>query len=425
MTPVYAILTDSASIDIMEKLPLIVAAVAAAVLLITFFVGFFKGFRRVSWSGLVWLFAGTAYFLVESFLVETNPVFALLEGMELGAEITAFGASFVLALACILVSLLLYGVFSLLFRPRVKRVRRSGDLFNSDENGIEYDDEEVDYDDYENYRSTTILVRKGYGKPTVFGRIFGGLICAINAATVLFIVLAVALFFMGGTSLRDTTFAALYEQEIIVLLTDYVFAYGLDFLMIGVIVKLACKGYQNGFVSSVRSLFGTVGGLAALVLGFWLPFSAFALPLEEGGVEMLNAYVVRCEGAATAMGLPIDFAPIVGKILAGLILFVFLMLVVWLIGFLLRSLAEGIEGVGFFRVIDGALACVTYLLIGVAVCILIWAVWYALGSYGIFNVDKLFTGECLSKKLYDACGVYIQPALDTLQETLSGLIPTE
>lgn len=425
MLPIYSILTDGATSDGMQNLPLIFGAVCAVVLLIAFFIGVAKGFRRVRWGGVAWVLASVAYFLVSSAFVEENPIVTALEGMALDAQTSAFVGSLALALACVVSALLLQGVFSAWLRPRLKRVRRCGDRFYSYENGIQYDDEKSDYDDYEEYCPTEMVVRKGFQKPSLLGRLLGGLFCVINAFTVFVSVAVVALFIVGGTSLKETTFAPLFEQEVMTTLIEYVSVYGFDFLLIGFVMKVARKGYEKGFVASVRALFGTVGTLGASIVSFWLPFSLLSVPVEEGGMEIVYGYVSRCESAVTSMGLPVDFAPIVGRILAGLILFVFALLLVWLIGHILQSLADGIEGVGVLRVVDGALSCFVYLVIGVAICLLLWALWYVLGAYGIFDASVLFADGSLAKNAYDACGVYLQPALDALQETLAGLIPVE
>ena len=421
----YALLTETETVapSGMEPLPMIVLAVAAAVLLIAFFIGFAKGFRRIGWGGLVWVGAATAYFLLEHFLGAENPLLPTVQGF-IADEITArFVASLAFALGCILAALLLYGVFSLLFRPRIKRVERNGDRFSVDENGIEYDDERKDYDDYETYRSRKMVVRKNCGKPNIFGRLLGGLFGAVNAAAVLATIGISALFIICATPLKEGALAGLFENEIMTLVMDYVFGYGFDFLLIGLVVKFARGGYKKGFIESLRTLIVGVGRLVGIAVAFWLPFSQFALPAEEGGVQIVHDFTAKCIDAATIMGLPETFAPIVGQLLAGLLLFVLVLLVFLLLNFILKTLAEGIEGVGFFRAIDGSLACVVYLVVGVAVCAIVGAAFYTVSAYGIFDVNTLLAGEGLSKKLIDCCGAYVQPALDNFNAMLSGPIP--
>ncbi len=421
----YALLTETETVapSGMETLPTIVLAVVSAVLLIAFFIGFAKGFRRVGWGGLVWVGAATGYFLLEHFLGTENPLLPTVQGFVADEMTARLIASLAFALGCILVALVLYGVFSLLLRPRIKRVERNGDRFSVDENGIEYDDERKDYDDYETYRSRKMLVRRNCGKPNVFGRLFGGLFCVINAATVLVAIGVSALLVVYATPLKEGALAGLFENEMMTLVMDYVFGYGFDFLLIGLVVKFARSGYKKGFIESLRALIVGVGRIAGIAAAFWLPFSQFAFPVEEGGVQILHDFTTKCIDAATMMGLPETFAPIVGQLLAGLLLFVLVLLVFLLLNFIMKTLAEGIEGVGFFRAIDGSLACVVYLVVGVAVCAFVAAAFYTVSAYGIFDVNTLLAGEGLSKKLIDCCGTYIQPALDNFNALISGIIP--
>ncbi len=425
MMPFYALLTETQAFDPLQQLPLFIGAFAAAVLLIAFFIGFAKGFRKVSWGGLVWVAASVGFFLLEFFIGAQNPLQPLMAGFIADEATAAFLSSFAFAIACIVVALLLQGVCSLVFRPRVKLVDREGDRFTTDENGIEYDDEETDYDDYEDYRSRKMLVRKGFRKPSLLGRLLGGLICAINAAAVLVAVFAIALFVVCATPLKDGLLAPMFTNEYMPLVQQYAFQYAFDFLMIGIILKTAKCGYQKGFIESLRALVVGVGRLVGIGFAFYLPFSNMVLPVEEGGVEIVHWFVYRCIDAATIMGLPETYAPLVGQILAGVLFFVIVLIVFALLNFILKTLAEGIEGVGFFRVIDGALACVVYIIIGAAICATIWAAFYVLGAYGIFDVSALLGETSLVKKLLDACGVYIQPALDSFNAMVAGLIPAQ
>ena len=68
------------------------------------------------------------------------------------------------------------------------------------------------------------------------------------------------------------------------------------------------------------------------------------------------------------------------------------------------------------RSVDGALAGLIYLVFGIIVCVLVWAVWYVLARYGIFNVEELFTSETtLSKGLFDMCDASLSPLLDKME----------
>ncbi len=423
MMPLYALLTNTEAADPLQNLPIFVGVFAAVVLLIAFFIGFYKGFRRVGWGGFVWVVTSAGFFLLEHFLGAANPLKPILATFIADETTATFLSSFAFALACILVGLLLQGICSVLLRPRVKMVKPEGDRFTTDENGIEYEEEEKDYDDYEDYRSRKMLVRKGFGKPSIFGRIFGGLICMINAAAVLVVVLAIALFIICATPLKDGVLAPVFANEYMSFVQEYAFKYAFDFLMIGFILKKARNGFEKGFMESLRALVIGVGRIVGIALAFYLPFSPLVLPAEQGGVEILHLYVYRCMDAASMMGLPQTIAPIVGQIIAGLLLFVLVLLVFALLNFILKTLTDVVNNIGFFRVIDGALACPVYLIIGLAICVLVCAAFYVVGAYGIFDVKTLLVGDSLVQKLLDLCGVYIQPALDNFNAMIAGLIP--
>ena len=99
------------------------------------------------------------------------------------------------------------------------------------------------------------------------------------------------------------------------------------------------------------------------------------------------------------------------------------MLGVWLVHYLLKNLEEGIKGVAFFRRINGMLSCAIYSLIGVVAVVLIWAVLYLLGAYGIFDFGALLTEGSISKGLLDVCGSYVQPLIDVVKDAIKGALP--
>ena len=416
MMPLYALLTNTEASDPLQNLPMFVGLFAAVVLLIAFFIGFYKGFRKVGWGGCVWIVTNAAFFLLERVLGAENPLKPFVSALIEEETTVAFLSSFALALVCILVGLLLHGIFSLLLRPRIKIVKSERERFTMDENGIEYEKDEKDDGDYHS-------VRKGFGKPSVFGRIFGGLTCAINALAVLLVVLTLALFVVCATPLKDGALAPVFANEYMSTVKKYTFKYAFDFLIIGFILKKARNGFEKGFIESVRALVMGVGRFAGIILAFYLPFSPLILPVEQGGVEIFHLYVYRCVDAAVMMGLPATIAPIVGQIIAGLLLFVLVLLVFALLNFILKTLAEVISGIGFIRVIDGALACLVYIAIGAAICALICSAFYVVGAYGIFDVKTLLVGNSLAKKLLELCGLYIQPVLDGFNAMIAGLIP--
>ena len=419
---------------VLEQLPTIVACVCAVFLVIAFFVGFAKGGRKVSWSGLVWLGASLAFILIEKYaFAESNPLDALFEPLAAGfgleaaqtAVLVSFMSSFALALCCILVALLLYGIFSLALRPHYVRKRRVSDRDLRDADGVEYDEEYADYDDYELAKPRRTVLRKGFGRPSFFGRLLGGLICAINTALVLAVVLAVALFMFHNTPLKDGPLCVLYENEYVNLMVQFASDYALDMLFMGIVIAFACKGNKKGFLESLRGLIVGLGSLVAVGACFYIPFSPLALPREEGGDYFISEFVKRCMEATNALfggGLP-EVTPIIGQILAGLILAVFVIIAMIVINIILKKLVELVDRVSFFRAIDGALAGLIYMVIGVIVAAALWAVWYVLTYYGIFYADALFTSQSsISTGVFQVFDIYLKPLILSLEETIAGLI---
>ena len=417
----YALLTHTKDIKPLQNLPLIVSALATAVLLIAFFIGVWKGVRRVSWGGLIWVAASAGFFLLEFVLGTEYSLKPHIATFIADESLATCLSSLLLALACIVAALLFHGICSLLFRPRIQFVDKDGNRFQIDENSVECDNEEKDCGDEESDEAETSLC-KGGCKPSLLGRIFGGLICSINVAAIFVAVLAIALLIICATPLKDGWLAPVFTHAYMPLVQKYAFQYAFDFLMIGLILKMARHGFEKGFIESLRTLLVSVGRLVGIGVAFYLPFSPYALPVEQGGVGILYSYVFRCIDVATRMGLSETLAPIVGKILAGVLLFLLVLLVAALLGLILKALAKGIEGVSFLRVLDGTLACVVYMIIGVAICGLVCSAFYVFDAYGIVNVSRVFEEHSLVKKLFDACGFYIQPALDNFNAMIGGLI---
>ena len=417
MMPFYALLTNTEAFDLLQKLPIFIGAFAAVVLFVAFVIGCAKGFRKMSWGGCVWIAASGGYFLLERAFGEENPLKPVLSNVIEGEQTLTFMASFLCALACVVVALALQGVCSLLFRPRMKLVDKEKCHYTRDKAAT--DD---NCDDYEKFSSRKVVVRKGMGKPSFFGRVLGGLIGAMNMAALLAALLSLALLAVCATRLNEGFFAPAFQNEYMPRLQDYALRYTFDFLMIGCILKTARSGFEKGFMQSLRFLAIGVGRLLGVGFAFYAPFSSMALSVEEGGVRILHSYVYRCIEAAKMMGLPETYAPLVGKLLAGVLLCVLVLIVFAVFSFFFKRLTEAIDRLKVMRMIDGMFACVIYLAIGAAICAAIGSVFYALGAYGIFDMNTVLSKTSLVKKMIDACGVYIQPMIDSFNDMVAGFI---
>lgn len=376
--------------------PVILGAGAAcgAIILIAFIIGFVKGFRRVSWSGAVWLAAGVAFGLVSKKLPAGDAKQTLL-----------------IAGGCILGALVLYGVFSLIFRPRQKWVKKKSDRFTKDKYGIKYDEDVLDYDDYEDYESRKVLVTKGMGTPNIFGRLFGGVICAINVIMILYAVIGGVLLFVSSVELGEIAFLTeLLSDKHVLKIKDSAINRWTDVITIGIIVHMACKGYEAGFIDSFRSLVIGLGRLAGFGFSFYLPFSPWA---KKGA---LATYTARFIGVAEKISLDGTVATIVGKVLFGLVLCVLVMIVLALLNKALEKIAEGIENVSLFRVFDGSLSCLIYFALGVAVCAVAWAGLYTMTHYEIIQATDFFTpASTFSNGIYEIVEGFLQKPLSDLK----------
>lgn len=423
--PLYTLLTAS---DWTEYVPIVGAVVCGVIVLIAFCVGLKKGARRVSWGGLVWAVAACAFFLVHAFvLVQNDPLKAVMTPVAemllatagastaAAAKVGAFLSAFTWALGCAAVALILCGVCTLLFRPKTKLVKMHSDEI--DEEGAEYDDEYEEYDDYEQFESRKAVRRSGYGTPSLLGRLLGGLICAVNTAMVLAVVIAATVFLIDCTSLKGV-FAGLYNQQLMNDLVWLTANYALDLAMIGIVIAFVFKGQKEGFVHSIASLIGSFGMLIAVGVAFYLPFSGLPIPF-------LTEFVDRCVSlSVTAFsGTLADFAPIIGQIMAGAIFCLVFVLLILLIKWLFKKLEETVEDIAVLRIIDGVLAAVLFAVIGIVVIALIWAVWYALSHYGLFNAEVLFTdNSTLSAGMYTTMKEILSPMLSGLADMIKGML---
>jgi hypothetical protein len=83
-----------------------------------------------------------------------------------------------------------------------------------------------------------------------------------------------------------------------------------------------------------------------------------------------------------------------------------------IIDILLKKLSNAIYNNGFFRAVDGSIACVLYFVVGVVVVTLIWAAWFVLSYYGIFKAELLFTpASSLSSGMFATLETVLAPIL--------------
>lgn len=379
-------------------LPLATAVLCAALLTVAFFIGFVKGGARVRWGGFAWLVASLGFVFANKYLHTKNPVYKMLDNRGFDARVTAFASSLTIALACILVVLLFYGVFALIFRRKRRPKERSDKLVL---------ERSIKYGSYEGFDVDEDELRGNRKKPTGLGRLTGGIVCLSNTAMVLATLLCIALFVIDSTSLKRGAMAAIYTVPVIPKVIPYAARYALDFAIIGIVFAVAVAGSKKGFTKTIRVFIVCLGGLSAIVLAFYLPFSRFA-----GSVGFLQVIVMRCVSLVSKLGVSERVYTIGGKLVAALLLCAIAIAAVILLNLLLKKLINSVSRGGFFRVLDRVLAGLAFLLLGVALCALVWAVLYVFAYYDVFYMGGFTRGDStISRGFFETFDVYLKPWL--------------
>jgi hypothetical protein len=367
---------------------------SAAVAVLAFIIGAKKGIRRVGWYGMGWACAGILFLLIKN-----------MTGGKSATTTAEFVPDLLIAVGCVLLGVFICRFFAWILRPRTKYVKKKGDRYEKDENGIEYDPEKEDYDDYEKYASSKMAVKIGQGKPSIFARLLGGLVCAINVLVVLFVALGLVFYVYGIVYLHTETTG--------------IYSYSLDFAVIGIIFKTAQSGYEKGFIESLRVLFVKLGRWAAAVISFWIPFSKMA---TASGMTFFYDLTTRCMAAAETIGVPAYSAPFTGRLICGGLLCCVLLFVIWILNKGLIKLADTVDGVSFFRVTDGMLSSIVYALIGCVTAACVMLGMYLCIYFDILAFHTYVEGCYLSNGFFAFCEESIAPVLKTWITTFKGFI---
>ncbi len=383
MSSLYGILSTA---NFAEQLPLYLVYAFGAILLIAFLVGFVKGVRKVAWGGFYWIAAGVGFVFANLYMQEMNPFTKMFKADA--AALANVLWTFTLALGCILIALILYGLFSAILRPRM--------VFEKAKYG--YDGEEYDFDleddeeDDTPYAEETTMVIKGGGKPKFFGRLGGAFMCLVNTAAVLATLASIFIFVVDFSALRKGDMGAMFTTPIGEFALKYARTYAFDFFAIGFIFWVAYKGFHKGFFKFIYGLTSTFGVLVVVVLCFIIPF------IKLGGTGIFGE--LRNSVAPLFAKFVDPFEDIFTKITTGALMAVVLSIAMIIVNFFLKKLSNGIKQIGFFRVIDGFLSLVLYLAIGVAVVALIWSVLYTLDYCDIFVVNDAVMEESVLAKSF-------------------------
>lgn len=403
-----------------KYVPAVIFAVGVAFLAFAFLFGFIKGGRKVHWGGVVWLFAFGTYYVVGKILGDSNP---LLDSYswKYDARVLAFVWDLVLVLTCIIAVLLIYGLLTLLFRPRPEKERGDNrEKEGLEEFGFKYDDND-EYQDYKQYQEflqyrqkqiNNAKKKKKKKKTSFFGRVFGGIICAINAGMLLAVFYSAFLLIVDATALKTGFFAPIYGAGLVTGALPFVYKYALDMAIIGIILAITLKGRSMGVIEAIRTVLVKIGSPIALIIGCYLPFSPFAQ-----SSFYINAIVTRSTGLFTSLGTGEMVANYGGKILSCILIVAVLVLAFWLLNLILKKLSEGVKKVLPFKAIDNALSSLVFMMLGVAVVVVIWGVSYLLSYYGLVNMHEIMLGETgLSRGLFETLDLFARPRLDAIMQ---------
>lgn len=381
--------------DIMIRLPLIAVIVSAVILVIAFIIGMVQGFRKVSWGGLFWAIVAVGFVFANKYLRDVNPLVKWLGG-KFDAPLVNFFSTLSIAVACVLLGLIIYGILAAILRPRKKWVKKDDVVY--DDYGFEYEADE-DVEDYEDKE----LIKIGYGKPCFFTRLMGGLTCMINTATVLAVIFGFAVLIINATKLYNTDIGVLFQVPAVQSLLKYSLGYLLDAVTIGIIFAIAFSGYEQGFLNSLRALIIYVGGTACVIACLALPFFKIAQTWPVG------QFVIRCSALFSGIG-NVVLRNILSRLLCGVLMAAVAFLVFLFLNIGLTKLCELISKGEGSKAIDGCLAVLVYLIIGVAIAVILWALLYTLEYCGLIHASEIFSADAPISNGYYALGEkFIKP----------------
>ncbi len=411
--------TNALSTENISYILIGVLVVCIAILALAFVVGMKKGVRKVGFGCCFWLVATIA------------------SGIAVSLCDTALNA-IIAAVCCVAGSLVVCGVGAFLFRARKPKVVKVKD-YAKDQYGFEYEYDDVDDldvlelngpDGFARAESRGIrYIVKGKSRPTeryrALSRISGGLVAALQAAAVLLAILCIGVLAIKCTTLNTTSNWGVVLNKKGTLwrvLGDLIASYSFDFLTVGILIGLAYKGYRVGIVGSTWLLVRKLGVLIAVIVGLAIPFVQMTADMY-----IFDKIIGRCASVFTSVpeelslgdmtggmmaGFAIPLRNICGRLLAGVFLAILFSVLVLCLSKLLKVCMLKVQSLTATRIIDGCIAVVIYLALGVVLCLVMWGVLYALDYYGLLKVSELFNSEVVSmadkvKTLSEACFEFV------------------
>ena len=391
-----------------------VVGVVAVIAIIAFIIGCKTGFSNLKLRPASWAFGCVVFLALEKFMHDKCFVNALFPVED--PALASFIASMTWLAVALLVRWAVFGIISVSIRCSKKRKLKLAEEIERKEKET---GEEILPDENEVYKPLPI---NGKIKPGPLNRLFGGIFAATNTLLIAFTALALVLLLLSLTPM--------YAQLGIVYtgsfadVWGFMHVYALDVLMVAIGCAIVIKGYRDGLLMGVRRLGVWLLKIAAIVGGFYLPFSPWA---ADGAA--LGFLTVGVQKVAALIPLPEVIPPIVIevaiKIAFGLVIAVALFFLAVLLGWLLGKLIEVVDKSPVLWRIDGFIGAIVYIAIAALAVGGIIAVLYTLEFYGVFAASGLFTESSpLLSGAYKVCDSVLKPLLETVAAFFTPAAPS-
>ncbi|MBQ9118229.1 MAG: hypothetical protein IJY11_03395 [Clostridia bacterium] len=391
----------------------VLIGVLAIVGIVAIVVGAIKSYTGIKSHGLPWVLACGVYLILVKALIENK----VLSSLSLFDYLTDNATNFIVAVFVLcVVTFLLAGIFAAI----AKGLKRS---FNKQlkqaekQKYAEAHGEEFEIDENKEYKPLPVDGKKPV---RIINRVWGAISSAVCATAFTASIIALLMLVLYATPLRDTAFLAeVYTQGPMAEIWSFVHKYAFDFLMISFVMYMIRKGWEVGFMEGLRKLLVFFGFTAAVIGPFVLMFTA---PTATGGkLAFLGRFATLISDAIGSNGaIPAVACTVIGKVCVGVILVIIACLLMALINWLLKKLVDLFDDVKILSAIEKSLATIVFFIFAISVLIVIVAIFYALGYYGVFDCRVLFKPYSpISSAFYGACEEWLKPLLVHIAELLA------
>ena len=428
---IYCLLADTAFdwntvMTVVKALPMVFLFLGAII-------GFATGVRKMPKAGLAWTLAASIYSLLLTVLKDS-----LGEGQPVVPVIVA-------TVSCAIASIFFFTMVKFLFYPYDKEILRSDiqKILEKEDRFRQREAEEMeelekqldaDEDDFERLERQQLKRRKRYldrmdGKPSVLSRFIAAFIVGVDTVFVLRVVIDILVLIISATPLATNQLAGLCSLESYQEVLAFAEKTALDYFIIGAFMFAVKKGYQNGVLSAIYYLVSSVASIAAVGAGFYVPFSELG---TEGGMFAFTTKIVGfVAGFAESnlaglipIAIPETVYDVIGKVAAGLLYTVVLLIAMAIVTSLLRSIANVSYNNSTFHVFDGALGIVLGIATCVVVLVAIFFILLFMERMGWYNsAGDLFSGTQIFDVFYTEFGELAGGVVDTVVAKISEFIP--